>query len=129
MNDQQWLFEAYALRKAEERDMQLRIESMKWQRNLLVNLLGLNLVKEAGSDGDEFIPLAVLCGQPEVLKYVFEEREREEKAGDALNDPDFDEWSEKLARGELDDDLLPLPEEDVLQFGRSPRIVFDEEEG
>jgi hypothetical protein len=125
MNDQQWLFEAYALRKADERDMHLRMESMKWQRNLLVNLLGLNLVKEAGGDGDEYIPLAVLCGQPDVMKYVFEEREREEKAGDALNDPDFDEWSEKLARGE---DLLPMPEEEVLQFGRSPRIVFDEEE-
>ena len=129
MTDAQWLFEAYALRKRERQETEQKIEFLRLQRQILVNMLGLDLVKQAGGTGEEIIPLSILCGTPEVMQQVLAERDNEDRATDALNDPEFDKFSEALATGNMDElDLWPMPDEDqVIQLSKSPKISFDDD--
>lgn len=124
MTEAQWLFEYYAARKKEEADVNHAVELHKAKRSMLVDLLGLNLIKRP--DGEVVVPLSVMCGQPEVMSHIFDEQRMEEGVTTALNDPEFDEWSERMARGEIDDDLWPAeePEETPPEF-RSPKVSFD----
>lgn len=126
MNDTQWLFEYKALIEKERLEMARQERLFEAQQQMMSNYLGLNLFSQEG----EFIPLAVMCGTPEILAKLSEEAEHEAKAADAANDPEFDEWSERMARGEVDfeDDLLPMPEEEpLIQFTKSPTISWDDD--
>lgn len=80
MTATQWVFEFQALRRREV-DMEKRVTAM----------LGLNML-----DTDRPVPLAMLCGSPELLKHVGEElnKMREAEAGTA--DMDFDAFSDAL---------------------------------
>lgn len=130
MTDGQWLFEAYAMRKAEQRQVDQRIDQFEALKHMLMALLGLDLVEQAGGTGDEFIPLSIMCGQPDVMQKVLEERNVESGATDALNDSDFDAFSERLARGEdpFADDLVPAPESPQIERRDGPvTISFDED--
>lgn len=130
MTDAQWLFEAYALRQRERAEAEKQIAVMKMQRQVLISLLGLDMVKQAGGTGEEFVPLSLTCGTPELLAKIFEDAQHEEKATDALNDPDFDAFSEALAKGDMSEtDIWPVdqPTEPLIKMTRSPTISFDEE--
>lgn len=126
MRDEDWLFEAYALRKREEREWKMQVEIAKGYKNMMVNLLGLNIVERVGQP-DAFVPLSMICGTPELLQHILEEREVEEGAKNALEDEAFDAWSERMAAGEFEDDLLPADAEEPIQVSRTPRVSFDDE--
>ena len=125
MTDAQWMFEFHALRTREKEERDERVEIFKAQQQMLVSLLGLNTFTQ---HEEEIVPLALMCGTPEILAKLQEESQHESKALDAVDDPEFDEWSEKLAKGDLDDtDLWPAAEEPLVEFTRSPKLVFDED--
>lgn len=126
MTDAQWMFEYHALRMKEQDELDHKVEIFKAQQKMLVSLLGLNTFSQ---DEEEIVPLALMCGTPEILAKLQEESKHAEKAQDALNDPEFDEWSKKMAEGgDIDDtDLWPAAEEPLIEFTRSPKLVFDED--
>lgn len=123
MTDAQWLFEYHALKQRDDE----RVEMFQAAQKMLVSLLGLD---HFATQEGQYIPLALLTGQPEILAKLVEEQEQEERAVDAADDPEFDAWSEKLAMGDLDDtDLWPGEdsEKPLIQFTRSPQVTFDED--
>lgn len=131
MTDAQWVFEYRALQAKRKEEIEDRKEVLEVQQRMLKAFLGLDIVKQADDEVERWIPLSLICGNPDLLKTIFEENEREEGARDALNDPEFDEWSERLAKGELDEtDLWPVEDSDesIVDFTpRTPRISFDED--
>ena len=129
MNDAQWIFEAYALNKRQADEEKMQISILQAQRQMLSRLLGLDLVQRVGEESDQFIPLSILCGQPEVMKAVLEEAEAESKIPSALEDPEFDEMSERMAMGDFSD-LIPIEGDTFLpvdQAEYSPRLSFDDD--
>lgn len=126
MTEAQWLFEYYALKQREKEQLEL----YQHTRKMIVSMLGLDMFRPEGEDPDGPIyPLAMLCGNPEVLSKLQEESGHEAKALSAVEDPDFDAWSEQMAQGMFDTDLLPAEEADepLINFSKSPKISFDED--
>jgi hypothetical protein len=118
MTQEQWLFEYNALLKKEEEEVKLTgkiVEAhLRGTRNLLVNLLGLNLfVPEDQADRD-FMPLVGLVGHPEMLKFYQEQAKRRADEDAAGDDEIFDQFSEHLLRqlkmgdSDLRGDMVPL---------------------
>ena len=123
MTDAQWIFELKSLQAVDEEKTQV----FKAARSMLVSLLGLNLFKRVGDHEDAFMPMSLICGNPHILKSLFEENEKDAQAADALEDEEFDAWSEQMAMGNLDDDMIP-DEEPLIDFtGRSPTLTFDQD--
>lgn len=123
MTDAQWIFEAYSLREVDKE----KTHMFEAARDMLMSLLGLNLFRRPGDAEDSYMPLSLICGNPHVLKSLFEEKESGGRVAEALEDKDFDEWSEQMAAGDFDDDMVPLDEPTIDFTSRSPTLTFDED--
>lgn len=108
MNRTQWLFEYHGLLEKEKRNAEHTKSVFSAARRILATMLGTDLVKLAGVPDDEqpVTPLSILCGRPEVLSRVMEEREVEAAAEAALQDDEYERWSAMMA-GE---DMVPYDE-------------------
>lgn len=113
MTEAQWLFEYHALRKKEDRELEVQVEAVKTGarilRDTLIGVLGLDLFvtdKEramASKDMPAFYPAALLFSNHHLLKGVFDEQKKAEDTERALKDAAFEEFSKKLAKGEIGD--------------------------
>ena len=122
MTVEQWLFEYHALRRKERTEGELMVEAMKIGartfRDILIGVLGLDQVapkpagEAAGSATTEsrpegapppFVPAAFVMGNHHLLNALMEAADKEKQAEAALNDSAFDEFSRKLAAGEVGD--------------------------
>jgi len=103
MTKAQWLWEYQALQKKEEERTNFAIDSLKAIEKMLVQLLGLDLLKE--KDEDTIIPLSMLTGRREVVETMIEKIKQTSDAQQALDDEQFDAVSEAFARGEIVDDV------------------------
>lgn len=115
MTAMQWFFEYYALRRKEREQNQLLQGLVMAGRKLAVKLLGLDLQSyvEGAPESDDFIPLSLLVGQPEVLRAVMEQAEEEADGYAAGNDDDFDAMSKQLMEASSgmkadDGDMIPI---------------------
>ena len=117
MTEAQWLFEYHALRKKEDREFEMGAEVMKAGarilRDTLIGVLGLNLLvpkneaEAATPDAPAFIPAAALMSNHHLLKIHFEAYQKAAGTETAMADAAFEEFSKKLARGDVGD-LDPL---------------------
>jgi hypothetical protein len=115
MNLAQWLFEHKAMRRRDREVVDIAGTFMemglKSLRELLINLLGLNLVHrsaaeaEAEKRGEElpkdftpFVPLSFIVGRPDVVSKLQEEYAQADQASRATKDATFDAWSRELQR-------------------------------
>lgn len=113
MTEAQWLFEYHALRKKEERELEVQVEALKTNarvlRDTLVGVLGLDVFvseKEkaaAPPDAPVFYPASLLFSNHHLLKGVLDEQNKAADSERALKDEAFEEFSKKLARGEVGD--------------------------
>lgn len=122
MTSAQWLFEYMSLREKEKEDNELIIQVMKALRQVLVSVLGLDLLskikrskagdEEIEDDDDAFIPMSLLAGRREVIEHLIEEMQREEVSKEAIDDDEFEKMSQAIASGEDLGDMSPLFEVD-----------------
>lgn len=122
MTDAQWLFEYHALRKKEEAEIEVAAKTMETNANILrdtiVATLGLGLFVPKGTPEPApgiapFIPAALLFSNHHLLKPVFEDWQKANDADKAMGDDAFEEFSKRLARGDVGD-------MDPLLFGNLP---------
>lgn len=104
MTEAQWLFEYHALRLRERdraEDLQAIFDA---SRKTLSTMLGLNIA----GDGDDapMVPLALMCGNPELLAKAVEFAEQHVASDAVLEDDDFEAWSAAMAQG----DMVPFSE-------------------
>lgn len=117
MTEAQWLFEYHALRKKEEREVEMQSEVLKAHARILFDTLvgvsGADLLvttkeRAAAPEGTRaFVPWVKLFSNHHLLHAALEEQKKEDDAQRALSDAAFDEFSRKLAKGEVGD-LDPL---------------------
>jgi len=101
MTISQWLFEYTALRKKEREDLEMQI---KLSKRVLVNVLGLNLIRPENADGtikdfstlteeekDQFLPLSAWVGRPELLDVVKEQNDKTMVNGEVHNDNAYED--------------------------------------
>lgn len=117
MTDAQWLFEFYSLRKREERKSEETVELLKGLRQMVVDLLGLNVGRLVSEDEDfEFtVPHGILTAHPEVLNFLVEEATKKSKEKSAAEDDDFEAFSQQLMNATRPDadpgDMAPIIED------------------
>lgn len=133
MNEAQWLFEYYALRKREEDEGNFFITLVRGivtnLREMLIGLLGLNVIKrwvlkpgETAPDVTPFVPLSFLVSKPEMLKHYIDEGEKDDTVVPPEQDAAFEAWSAKLARGDvadMDPILIGTPNDDKNLYWRT----------
>lgn len=124
MNWAQWVFEFKALQKKEEDEFNVQAEILKTSarifRDTLVSVLGLNqLVPESPKSDDAaaaakrddaglpFVPAAFVMGNHHLLAHYIEEQKKAADAERAMSDTAFDEFSKRLASGDVGD-MNPL---------------------
>lgn len=133
MTDDQWQIE-YLLQLERERVEKEYVGNIVAQvvlglREMMVSLLGLNITAKAGEGteveiGDykmqmsKFIPAALLWGNPELLSAAFKSRDDEGKVHDAINDPEFEAFSQALMNDEGDMDPVILGPQDEAAIKR-----------
>lgn len=133
MNEAQWLFEYYALRKREEEETNFFVTLVRGiitnLREMLIGLLGLNVIKqwtlkpgETAPDVTPFVPLSFLVARQDVLKHYIDEGARDDTPVPPEQDAAFEAWSAKLARGDIadmDPILIGTPDDDKNVYWRS----------
>lgn len=117
MTDAQWVFEFQALQRKEEMERKVEVEMLKTGarifRDTLITVLGLHLFPgEVGAEreGDgppPFTPATLLFSNHHLLKMAVEQLEKKTKDEDAMSraqsDAAFEEFSQRLARGDVGD--------------------------
>jgi len=113
MTEAQWLFEYRALRKKEDEELEMQVEAFKTGarvlRDTLIGVLGLDaFVTEADrakapKDAPVFMPASLLFSNHWLLKAHMDEQKKAEDTERALKDAAFEEFSKKLAKGEIGD--------------------------
>lgn len=124
MTTTQWMFEYYSLRKKEKEDVDLVVDVMKSFRKMLVNVLGLDLMKDSGNkDENTFMPLSLMVGRREVVDSIIDKIKKEEQIAAALNDKDFDSLSKNMAEDTGDmEPIITIPSEaDIIEMNKKER--------
>lgn len=115
MTEAQWAFEFHALQKKENQELELYAQTVKTGarilRDTLIGVLGLNLFvtpmpgDPTPADGETplFVPAAALFSNHHLLKLVIDQQKDAMDTEKALNDSAFEEFSKKLARGDVGD--------------------------
>ncbi|APU88890.1 hypothetical protein Rctr197k_070 [Virus Rctr197k] len=112
MTEAQWLFEYHALQKKADLEAEVMTEVMKASarilRDTLVGVLGLNLFAPAPAASEDasaaaFLPAALLFSNHHLLKVAIDEKAKEVDLEKVVADDAFEEFSKKLARGEVGD--------------------------
>lgn len=117
MTDAQWLFEYMLLRERErnkeKETYELINQSLKAIKQLLINILGLNLVPGDKDDEKErIIPLSLMTARREILELMLEHFNQEEQIDTIMKDDEFEALSQAIANGEDLGDMSPLFEVD-----------------
>lgn len=99
----------------EKEKIELTSELFGAFRQLLIKLLGLDLVKYVWSDEDEpdenaYIPLSLLTARREVIEHFLKGMEEKDNIENALNDERFEKLSQAIANDTVDDmaDMEPV---------------------
>lgn len=114
MTTAQWLFELHALRLKEQSESNTMLEVFKQAstvfRRTLVQLLGNDVIDRMTHDNEEYIPdetkiipLALLTGNPNLMKKWLDTAQQEAAAEAAVVDDEFEELSRKLAAQDVGD--------------------------
>jgi len=127
MTTAQWMMEYHALRAREEAQVNMVTAVFKGAvralRSLFISVLGLHYtpkpvegeeVSEAARDDDgiaipTYMPLSYIVGRPEMLEVLRKNYQDAEGAEQALADTTFDQFSARLAAGDMSD-LEPVLE-------------------
>jgi hypothetical protein len=118
MTTTQWLFEYHSLQEKEKQDTENLIETLKVSKKMLVNLLGLNLLKEPGDteDDETFTPLSMLTGRREIVETILNNMDKDKQIQQALDDQHFDELSTAFANDDIGDmEPVVFNEEEIKQ--------------
>jgi len=117
MTNAQWLFEYMLLRESEQEKekevAEIANQVLKALKNILVNLLGLNMLpKKDGETEERIVPLSLMTARREVLGYMFEQMDADQQVQAAMDDDEFEAMSQAIAKGEDLGDMAPLFEVD-----------------
>lgn len=116
MNDTQWAFEYNAILKREQQYMDIMPGLMKVIRQMIVDILGLDIGKVVKDDFEYVVPLTALTGTPELISAMLDRAKQEAGTQDAVDDDDFDTLSKTLMEQTAPDsdyedgDILPFAE-------------------
>ena len=120
MNWEQWLFEALAIKKKEEAEVEYQTTmatgAFEALQKMLISLLGLDAFapKSENSKLPKVLPLSMIIGHPEVLNALMEAAKKDEGEQSASEDETFEALSSQLHQqlktgsSDLPGDMVPL---------------------
>jgi len=133
MNDTQWLFELESIYSGEEKKYEDIMDMFKITKAGLISLLGLNvmpisevvgeddfgekIVRLRSAGENEFLPLSMLCGSPEIISEVVKKLEELRTQDDV--DQEI-ESGEMLDIDVLEQRLAEVNNPDIPEFFNSP---------
>lgn len=113
MTDAQWAFEAAALKRKEEAELNMQVEVVKANarvlRDTLIRVSGADILAPAPEPGavpaetPPFVPWALFFSNHHLLRNLMEEKQKAETTERVLADDAFEAFSAKLAKGEVGD--------------------------
>lgn len=134
MTDTMWMFEYQGLMQKDKRNIEVFSQIAK---NLLVSILGLNLIRPLDADGapkkieemtdtekQAFIPLVAWCGRPEILKAAYEQMQLEIDPDKVVGDKNYEKLVAAIdaAGGDMDPILTGAVGVDITKIPKNPKL-------
>ena len=115
MTEVQWLWEYDSLMRKDEEDKDTIVDSIRAFKRVLINILGLNLMNDdtaidPDAREDNFMPLAMFVGRPDIIEAIIENANKQEQISKAIADDEFENLSAAFAEDTIDDigDMEPI---------------------